>query len=86
MKILRHLALGLLLITVSALTALAVAHADPKPGLWLEDVTLADGVTIRKIRDTTGGDLNVCYVASNRTNNVPGSVAVAISCLPEKHP
>jgi hypothetical protein len=59
------------------------AHADPKPGLWLEQSTVADGVNVRKIRDTTGGDFNVCYVASSTqwTN-----VAPAISCIPERKP
>jgi len=62
------------------------ARADPKSGLWQEAVTQADGVTVRVFRDTTGGNFNVCYVASNRTNNIPGSVAVAISCVPERKP
>jgi len=71
----------------------SVAHADPKPGLWQEQSTVADGVTIRKIRDTSGGDFNVCYIASRISVGIPGTVgagardlpiAVAISCLPEK--
>jgi len=65
-------------------------RADPKPGLWQEAVTQADGVTVRVIRDTTGGNFNVCYVAS-RVSNVasqayPVPLAVAISCVPERKP
>lgn len=81
-------ALAVLIIAGIAIISLGIgihlAHADPKPGLWQESMTQADGVTVRKIRDTTGGEFNVCYVASNRTS--PESVAVAISCLPEKRP
>lgn len=67
--------------------AARVSHADPKPGLWQESVTQADGVTIRKIRDTTGGERVVCYVASRSfpaNYGGPDHGVVAISCLPEK--
>jgi hypothetical protein len=80
------LACGLLLHRMSI--ALAPA-TDPAPGLWQESVTQADGVTVRKIRDTTGGDLNVCYVASRvmrSLNSSADSVAVSIACIPEKKP
>lgn len=60
------------------------AHAEPKPGLWQEQTTVADGVTIRKIRDTTGGDFNVCYVASVATSSL--YPATSISCIPERRP
>lgn len=81
-------------VALSMIVAILVAwiplvHADPKPGLWQEQVTIADGVTVRKLRDTTGGDFNVCYVASRAagsTSPVPDSVAVAIACVPEKRP
>lgn len=65
-------------------------HADPKPGIWQEQVTTADGVTIRKLRDTTGGDFNVCYVASRyfpgENPADPRSAAVSIACVPERKP
>jgi hypothetical protein len=80
------LACGLLLHRMS--TAITPA-TDPAPGLWQESVTQADGVTVRKIRDTTGGDLNVCYVASRvlhgGTTDTP-AIALSIACLPEKKP
>lgn len=72
-----------------ALSFGSLAHADPKPGLWQESVTQADGVTIRKIRDTTGGEATVCYVASKifpSTYGGPDHASVAISCIPEKKP
>lgn len=66
------------------------AHADPKPGLWQESAIHADGVTIRKIRDTTGGESNVCYVASRLNVGInptePRNDSVSISCVPEKRP
>lgn len=66
------------------------AHADPKPGLWQEAVTQADGVTVRVIRDTTGGNFNVCYVASRTgdrgMSGSPQPITVAISCVPERKP
>jgi hypothetical protein len=66
------------------------ARADPKPGLWQEAVTQADGVTVRVIRDTTQGNFNVCYVASemSHTGDIshPPSISVAISCVPERKP
>lgn len=67
---------------------LRIARADPKPGLWQEAVTTADGVTVRKIRDTTGGDFNVCYVASARFSNgySTSAGAVSLSCVPEHKP
>ena len=68
-----------------------LAYADPKPGLWQEAVTQADGVTVRVVRDTTGGNFNVCYVASRTLDKTPAStnpaaIAVAISCVPERKP
>lgn len=66
------------------------AYADPKPGLWQEaTVTQTDGVTVRVIRDTTGGHFNVCYVASKlfpSTYGGPSHATVAISCVPERQP
>lgn len=66
------------------------AHADPKPGIWQEAATQADGVTVRVIRDTTSGNFNVCYVASRVSprglNGSAETMAVAISCVPEKRP
>lgn len=78
------------LVALAILVALVVlrvpcAHADPKPGIWQEQSTSADGVTIRKMRDTTNGEFNICYVAS-RASAAGLPVAVAISCLPEKRP
>lgn len=84
-----------LIVGAIAMTSFVVgvhlAHADPKPGLWQESVTQADGVTVRKIRDTTGGDFNVCYVASRvalpgGSLSAPMTVSVAISCVPERKP
>lgn len=82
--------------TVFAVAAVAVlvfarwAHADPRPGLWQEAVVIADGVTVRKIRDNTGGDSNICYVASRLDVGLspsdPRNAAVAISCVPERKP
>lgn len=64
------------------------AHADPKPGLWQEGSTQSNGVTVQKIRDTTGGDHNVCYVASQVYKSAGESYsdmgAVSISCVPER--
>jgi hypothetical protein len=89
-KIVSHIAIGLLLITVTLLTALAVAHAGPIPGLWIEEDTQVDGVTLRKVRDTTNGDYNVCYLASRRpdvgSKSPPSAFTVSISCVAEKHP
>lgn len=66
------------------------AHADPKPGLWQEQSTTTDGVMVQKIRDTTGGDFNVCYVASHIENNNGEwsryTPTVSISCVVEKKP
>jgi hypothetical protein len=76
-------------LVLAALT-LKPAQADPKPGLWQEAVTQADGVTVRVIRDTTGGNFNVCYVASRVSNvaeqSYPVPLSVAISCVPERKP
>lgn len=63
----------------------------PRPGLWQEISTTVDGVTVRKIRDTTGGDYNVCYIASRQVVPNPYDLTaapamLAISCVPEKRP
>ncbi len=79
-------ALALLAALVAFLVVrVSVAHAEPKPGLWQEQVTSADGVTVRKLRDTTGGDFSVCYVASRieGAGATRPAIAVSISCLPE---
>lgn len=79
-----------LVYTVIFLLIPELAHADPKPGLWLEQSTGADGFVIRKVRDTTGGDYNVCYIASHidlARGEIPiGTPAVSISCVAEKRP
>lgn len=83
---------GLILMLALAFKVVAIpsAHADPKPGLWQEAVTQADGVTVRVLRDTTQGNFNVCYLASRLEPGIspsdPRNVAVAISCLPERKP
>lgn len=63
----------------------------PRPGIWQEIATIVDGVTVRKIRDTTGGDYNVCYIASRQEEQSPYKMDTApamlsISCVPEKRP
>lgn len=62
------------------------AHADPKPGLWQEQSTTANNVRIQKIRDTTGSDHNVCYIASREGTQTVDSFAVSISCVAENKP
>jgi hypothetical protein len=54
-------------------------------------ITVADGVTVRVVRDTTGGNFNVCYVASRTLDKTPAStspaaIAVSISCVSERKP
>lgn len=56
-------------------------------------MTTVDGVTLRKVRDTTGGDYNVCYIASRQAEQPlsPYKIdttpaALAITCVPEKRP
>lgn len=63
----------------------------PRPGLWHEASTEVDGVTVTKIRDTTGGDYNVCYLASRQESLTPyglerAPAMLAITCVPEKRP
>lgn len=63
----------------------------PRPGIWQEMSTVVDGVNVRKIRDTTGGDYNVCYIASRQEEQSPYKLDTApamlsISCVPEKRP
>jgi len=74
-------------------TAAAPTQLAPRPGIWQEIVTTVDGVTLRKVRDTTSGDYNVCYIASRQPEQ-PASpykidtapAALAITCVPEKRP
>jgi hypothetical protein len=73
--------------------ATAPALPAPRPGIWQEIVTTVDGVTVRKVRDTTGGDYNVCYIASRQPEQPlspykidTASAALSITCLPEKRP
>jgi hypothetical protein len=76
-----------------AATPSAPLLAAPRPGIWQEIVTTVDGVTVRKVRDTTGGDYNVCYIVS-RQAETPLSpykidttpAALSIACVPEKRP
>jgi len=85
MTITKRISLVLLLLTVTVLTALfvvRVAHATSKPGLWIEEATQVDGVYLRKIRDTTGLDINDCYLATR----IPGAgqaPVVSVSCVAE---
>jgi hypothetical protein len=70
---------------------LPATRPAPRPGIWQEMSTIVDGVTIRKIRDTTGGDYNVCYVASRQEEISPYKLdtypaMLSISCVPEKRP
>jgi hypothetical protein len=65
----------------------------PRPGIWQEIVTTVDGVTVRKVRDTTGGDYNVCYIASRQAETPlspykidTSPAALSIACVPEKKP
>lgn len=65
--------------------------ASPRPGIWQEIVTVVDGVTVRKVRDTSGGDHNVCYIASRQEEISPYKLdtypaMLSISCVPEKRP
>lgn len=48
-------------------------------GLFAEQVTSADGASVRRIRDTTNGV--VCYLASNREGYSVNGGRVAISCV-----
>lgn len=71
--------------------ASAPALAAPRPGIWQEIVTIVDGVTVRKVRDTSGGDHNVCYIASRQEEISPYKLdtypaMLSISCVPEKKP
>jgi hypothetical protein len=64
---------------------------QPRPGLWHEASTEVDGVTVTKIRDTTGGDHNVCYLASRQESLTPyglerAPAMLALTCVPEKRP
>ncbi len=64
------------------------AHADPSRGLYFEEATSADGVTVRRLRDRSEDVL--CYVVVGpQTAGDPyhGRVHgknVAISCWPAK--
>lgn len=58
------------------------AHAAPKGGLWLEQSTQADGVLVRKIRDTFDG--NICYIATREHIAGTSQVPPAIACVPER--
>ncbi len=60
-----------------------VAQAAPHPGLWLEGSTAVDGIKVSKIRDTTGGDFNICYLATRESSD---SSPPALSCVPERRP
>lgn len=69
----------------------APALPAPRPGLWQEISTTVDGVNVRKVRDTTGGDYVVCYIASRQVVPNPYDLTaapamLAISCVPEKRP
>ncbi len=62
-----------------------------RPGIWQELSTVVDGVTVRKIRDTTGNDYNVCYIASRQEEISPYKLdtypaMLSISCVLEKRP
>lgn len=64
---------------------------QPRPGLWHEVSTEVDGVTVTKIRDTTGGDYNVCYLATRQEALTPyglerAPAMLALTCVPEKRP
>lgn len=70
---------SLLLTLVLLVLSLPVSAAAP--GLYAEHSTSVDGVTVRRVRDTTEGI--VCYVAVGHSwvggyNTSPG---VGISCL-----
>ena len=78
---------ALILLLLSPLALLRFARADgSKPGLFMEQVIGADGVNVRRIRDT--GEGVVCYVAKARENNSRSHssdiVSVGISCVREK--
>jgi hypothetical protein len=67
--------------------------AAPRPGIWTEIAVVVDGVTVRKVRDTTGGDYNVCYIASRQSEQPlspykidTAPAALSIACVPEKRP
>lgn len=78
----------------SGIPAASVAPPLPRapiPGVWTEISVVVDGVNVRKIRDTTGGDYNVCYIASRQTSLSPYGLntepaMLSISCVPEKRP
>ncbi len=73
----------LLAIVIGYVLGIAVpAHATPRAGIWLEHVTVADGVVVRKIRDTF--DWNICYVVHSQSANLSSSPS--ISCVPERKP
>lgn len=77
------MAVAIALFTIaSAAIDTAIASADPKPGLWQEGATDADGVHVRKIRDTTSRDFNICYVATM----INSTSSPAIACVPERKP
>lgn len=72
------------------LTRVMDARADPNSGLYFEETTSADGVTVRRLRDRS--EDVVCYIAIGpqvgRTISYYGFVLqgknVAISCWPAK--
>ena len=76
---------ALILLLLSPLALLRFARADGT-GLYMEQVIGADGVNVRRIRDTREGV--VCYVAKARENNSRSHssdiVSVGISCVREK--
>lgn len=75
------------------ISSAAPALPAPRPGIWTEIAVVVDGVTVRKVRDTTGGDYNVCYIASRQPEQPlspykidTSPAALAITCVPEKKP
>jgi len=56
-------------------------HADPKRALAGASTVAGWRDVIRKIRDTSGGDFNVCYIATRISVGIPGTFGAGASDL-----